>query len=172
MRRPARGADFREKPDLLMNETFLKQAINLAMEHSAAGDGGPFGAVVVCDGEVVGRGWNAVTATPDPTAHAEIMAIRDAAKRLGTFDLSDCEIYSSCEPCPMCLCAIYWARIPRLMYGAGQADAAEAGFDDAEFYRQIALPVSERTLATRQAMRAEAVAVFDQWLENTKRVTY
>lgn len=165
-------SDFRENPAFLMNKQFLKQAISLAMEHSAAGDGGPFGAVVVCEGKVVGRGWNAVTATPDPTAHAEIMAIREAARKMGSFDLSNCEIYSSCEPCPMCLCAIYWARIPRLMYGAGQADAAKAGFDDAEFYRQIALPVSERTLATHQAMRPEAVAVFDQWLLNPDRLSY
>lgn len=155
-----------------MCEKFLKQAIELASEHSRHGDGGPFGAVVVCDGDVVGRGWNSVTATPDPTAHAEIMAIREAAKHLGTFDLSHCDMYSSCEPCPMCLCAIYWARIPRLIYGAGQADAAKAGFDDAEFYRQVSLPMSERTLVMGQAMRTEAVAVFDQWLENPDRIEY
>ena len=155
-----------------MNETFLKQAIELASEHSRRGDGGPFGAVVVCDGTVVGRGWNCVTTTPDPTAHAEIMAIRDAAKRLGTFDLSNCEMYSSCEPCPMCLGAIYWARIPRLIFGADQTDAARAGFDDTEFYRQIALPKSDRSLKMSQAMRDEAVAVFDQWLENPDRVSY
>jgi tRNA(Arg) A34 adenosine deaminase TadA len=151
---------------------FLREAIRLAEEHSFAGDCGPFGAVVSRAGEVVGRGWNRVASTPDPTAHAEVVAIREAAMELGRFDLSDCEIHSSCEPCPMCLCAIYWARIPVLYYAAGQDDAARAGFDDSEFYRQVSLEPAARSLRMIQNLRSEAVAVFDKWLANPHRVPY
>ena len=155
-----------------MKTEFLREAIRLASSHSGAGDGGPFGAVVVRDGDIVSRGWNCVTSSPDPTAHAEVMAIRGAARKLDSFDLSDCEIYSSCEPCPMCLCAILWARIPALYYAADQVDAARAGFNDSEFYRQISLPAADRSLHMVQALQEEAIEVFKTWQDNPARVEY
>ena len=123
-----------------MNTMFLREAIRLSLEKMEAGEGGPFGAVVVQNGEVVGRGWNRVTSTNDPTAHAEILAIRDACRRLETFSLAGCEIYSSCEPCPMCFAAIYWARLERIYYAATCKDATAAGFDDTPLYEQFTLP--------------------------------
>jgi guanine deaminase len=155
-----------------MHQHFLREAIRLSIEKMQAGQGGPFGAVVVKDGGIVGVGFNCVTTTNDPTAHAEIVAIRDACARLGTFSLTGCEIYSSCEPCPMCLAAVYWARLERLHYAATREDAAAAGFDDAHVYREIPLPPAERSLPTTQDLRQEALAAFDAWLKKEDRIEY
>ena len=155
-----------------MNESFLREAIQLSLWPMRAGCGGPFGAVVVRGDTVVGRGWNQVTSTNDPTAHAEVVAIRDACQRLGTFRLDKCELYSSCEPCPMCLSAVYWARLRRLIYAAGRHDAAQAGFDDALLYREIPLPPESRRLPTTQALRDEALVAFAEWRAKSDKVTY
>jgi tRNA(Arg) A34 adenosine deaminase TadA len=146
--------------------TFLKQAIHLAEVHSREGTAGPFGAVVVRDGEVVGLGWNRVVEEGDPTAHAEVLAIRDAAARLGTHVLDDCTIYCSCEPCPMCLAAIYWARIPRVVFAGEGEDAAEAGFDDTLIAREMSLEWAERSLSFSRALREEAKKVLQRWRED------
>jgi len=151
---------------------FLREAIQLSIDRMQAGEGGPFGAVVVKDGQVVGRGWNRVVSTNDPTAHAEIVAIRDACSRLGTFSLAGCEIYVSCEPCPMCLAAIYWARITQLFYAATREDAAKAGFDDERIYREIGLPPDVRSVRASQDLREEALAAFNAWREKPDRTQY
>jgi guanine deaminase len=151
---------------------FLLEAIELAKKHMLAGQGGPFGAVIVADGQVVGRGWNRVTSSCDPTAHAEVCAIRDACNRLERFSLQGCVLYSSCEPCPMCLAAILWARLDEVVFAAGCNDAAAAGFDDGNFYRQIALPIEKRDLPMRQRLREEAKRVFDAWLKLEDRIEY
>ena len=134
----------------------MNRAIDLAVANVRSGKGGPFASVVVKDGKIVGEGTNLVTSTNDPTAHAEVTAIRDACARLQTFQLNDCELYTSCEPCPMCLAAIYWARIPRLCYGNTRADAAAIGFDDDFIYRQIRLAPAARTIAMQPLLRGEA----------------
>ena len=136
------------------------------------GRGGPFGAVVARDGVIVARGWNAVTSTSDPTAHAEIVAIRRACRKQGTFSLAGCVLYASCEPCPMCLAAAYWARVDRLVYAATREDAARAGFDDDRIYREIPLPPHARSLPTAQHLRADALVVFEEWLAKPDRVPY
>jgi len=151
---------------------FLREAIRLSIEKMEAGQGGPFGAVVVKNGEIVGRGWNCVTSANDPTAHAEIMAIRDACSRMGTFSLAGCEIYASCQPCPMCLAAIYWARIERVFYAATREDAAAAGFDDALLQRELTLPPEARSIPTVQDLREEAVVALDAWSRKPDRVEY
>lgn len=150
----------------------MREAIRLASEGAASGRGGPFGCVIVRRGDVVGRGTNAVTSTNDPTAHAEVTAIRDACRRLGTFQLADCELYTSCEPCPMCLAAIYWARIPTVFYGNRRDDAAAIGFDDALIYEQVALPPEQRTTAMKPLLRNEALASFDLWREKADKTPY
>ena len=155
-----------------MDVRFLREAIRLSIERVQGGEGGPFGAVIVRDGQIVGEGWNRVTSANDPTAHAEIVAIREACSRLGTFCLSGCELYASCEPCPMCLAAIYWARIDRLYYAATREDAAGAGFDDAWLYDQFALPPLQRSIPTSQHLRDEALAAFDAWTKKEDRVEY
>jgi tRNA(Arg) A34 adenosine deaminase TadA len=127
---------------------------------------------VVKDGKIIGKGGNQVTIANDPTAHAEIVAIRQAAKNLGTFDLSGCEIYSSCEPCPMCLGAIYWSRINKLYYAATKEDAAKADFDDSFIYNEFTKPKTERKLQSVQMMREEAVKVFEKWIENEDKIPY
>lgn len=155
-----------------MNEEFMREAINLALEGMRGNTGGPFGAIVVKNGEIVGRGNNAVTTTNDPTAHAEVVAIREACKTLNTYQLDDCEIYTSCEPCPMCLGAIYWARPSKLYYACSKTDAAEAGFDDDFIYKEIDLPISERKITFVQLLREEAQEVFSEWKEKEDRVDY
>lgn len=152
--------------------TFMRRAIELSRVHMEAGEGGPFGAIVVQDGRVLGEGWNRVTSTCDPTAHAEVVAIREACKRLGTFSLRGCEIYTSCEPCPMCLAAIYWARLDRIWYGNGQADAAAIQFDDAWLYREVALPIADRSLPAVPLLGDEAIAVFRAWEAKTDKIRY
>jgi len=155
-----------------MHEHFMQEAIRLSIEKMRAGQGGPFGAVVVKDGEIIGRGWNQVTSINDPTAHAEIVAIREAGRRLGTFRLEGCELYASCEPCPMCLSATYWARIGRLYFAASRQDAAAAGFDDERIYREIPLPIPERSLPTAQVLRELALAAFAEWQAKPDKVRY
>jgi len=150
----------------------MRRAIELSRIHMEAGEGGPFGAIVVKDGVIVGEGWNRVTSTCDPTAHGEVVAIREACARLGTFSLKGCEIYTSCEPCPMCLAAIYWARLDRIWYANNQADAAAILFDDQWLYREVALPIQERSLPTVQLLREEALAVFRAWEAKPDKVRY
>ena len=149
----------------------MREAIRLASANVDNG-GGPFGAVIARGGEIIATGVNRVTANCDPTAHAEVSAIRAVAQKLGTFNLSGCEIYSSCEPCPMCLGAIYWARLDRLFYGNTKADAARIGFDDAFIYKELALPLSERTLRAEQLLGKEAIATFEAWEQKTDKTPY
>lgn len=151
---------------------FMRRAIALSREKMQAGEGGPFGAVVVKDGRIVGEGWNRVLGTNDPTAHAEIVAIRAACAHLGTFDLQGSEIYTSCEPCPMCLAAVMWARIGRMFYANTRDDAAAIGFDDEYFYREVALPLHGRELPAERLLQEEARAVFSEWLAKPDRVSY
>jgi len=155
-----------------MDTPFLREAIRLSRDRMREGRGGPFGAVVARDGAIVARGWNVVTASLDPTAHAEVVAIRRACRRLGTFQLAGCVLYCSCEPCPMCLAAAYWSRVDRLVYAATRDDAARAGFDDAIIYREVPLSPEERSLPAGQLLRGEAVAVFEEWLVKPDRVPY
>ena len=150
---------------------FMREAIELSVKN-IDNDGGPFGAVVVKDGEVVARGVNRVTASIDPTAHAEVSAIREAAKKLGTFDLSGCEIYSSCEPCPMCLGAIYWAHLDKLYYANTKLDAKNIGFDDSFIYDEIDLKPQDRKLPSETLLRDEAIRAFGKWQEKTDKTEY
>jgi tRNA(Arg) A34 adenosine deaminase TadA len=154
------------------NKKFMLEAIKLAGENVEHNHGGPFGAVIVKEGKIIGKGGNKVTVTNDPTAHAEIVAIREASKNLGTFDLSGCEIYTSCEPCPMCLGAIYWARIGKLYYAATKEDAAKAEFDDSFIYAEFAKPKTERKLQSVQMLREEAVKVFEKWISKEDKIQY
>jgi len=150
----------------------MREAIRLANQGVSKGDGGPFGAVVVKDGRVVGRGWNRVIADNDPTAHAEMNAIRDACGLLRDFRLNGCELYTSCEPCPMCLSAIYWARIDRVWYAATAADAASIGFDDSLIHEQLRLAEGARLLPHGHLLRDEALDVFRRWRDSDLRVNY
>jgi guanine deaminase len=166
--RPNPYLGFMQKP----REEFMREAIRLSAENVESGRGGPFGAVVVKDGRIIARGANEVTSSNDPTAHAEVVAIRKACQALGSFQLEDCEIYCSCEPCPMCLGAIYWAR-PRAIYFANtKSDAAAIDFDDAFIYEEIERPIDERKLFTRQLMRDEALSAFERWKTSTKKIEY
>jgi len=153
-------------------EDFMREALKLAEDGVRSGHGGPFGCVVVRGSAIVGRGQNVVTSTNDPTAHAEVVAIREASRALGTFQLTDCDLYTSCEPCPMCLAAIYWARIPRVFFGNTRADAAAIGFDDDFIYQQMALPLERRRLAMRPLLSTEAQAAFQAWAAKTDKVRY
>jgi tRNA(Arg) A34 adenosine deaminase TadA len=152
--------------------SFMYEAIRLALEGVGSGRGGPFGAVVVKDGRIIGRGCNEVTSKNDPTAHAEIVAIREAAKTLGAFHLTGCELYTTCEPCPMCLAAIYWARIDRYYFGCTARDAAAIEFADAVIHHELGAPPSERTIPAVPLMRTEALAVFEAWKAKADRVEY
>jgi len=154
------------------NPEFLRRAIALATQNVLSGSGGPFAAVIVRQGEIVGEGVNTVTATCDPTAHGEVNAIRAACKTLGTFTLAGCQLYTSCEPCPMCLSASYWARLDAIFYGASAADAAHAGFDDAFLYDELRKPAPERTLPAAQLIPDEAWASFAAWLSSPNRINY
>ena len=154
------------------NPIFMEQAIALATENVTSGRGGPFGAVIVRDGKVLATGANMVTADNDPTAHAEITAIRRACAALGTFRLEGCEIYTSCEPCPMCLAAIYWSHCSAIFYGNTAADAAQAGFDDAFLYGEIQKPLEERRIPTINLMREKAISSFEAWRECASRIDY
>jgi len=151
---------------------FMKEAIRLSIENVETGKGGPFGAVIVKDGKIIARGANSVTSTNDPTAHAEVVAIREACKNLGSYQLIDCEIYTSCEPCPMCLGAIYWARPKAMYYANSKGDAAAIDFDDQFIYEEIEKPITERKLFTKQIMRNEAIEAFEKWSKNIQKIEY
>ncbi len=151
---------------------FLREAIRLSREKMEAGLGGPFGALVVRDGAIIARGWNQVTTTRDPTAHAEVTAIRAACQALGHFELRGCVIYTSCEPCPMCLGAMYWARPERVVYANTRQDAAAIGFDDEFIYREVPLPPGARTLSFVHLPSDEARAVFKAWDDKPDKVRY
>ena len=155
-----------------LDTPLLREAIRLSRTRMREGRGGPFGAVVARDGVIVARGWNAVTSSLDPTAHAEVVAIRRACRKLGSFSLAGCVLYASCEPCPMCLAAAYWSRVDRLVYAATREDAAVAGFDDAFIYDEVPLVPEARSLHTDHLLRAEAAAVFVEWLAKPDRVPY
>jgi tRNA(Arg) A34 adenosine deaminase TadA len=154
------------------NPIFMEKAIALATENVTSGRGGPFGAVIVRDGQVVATGVNLVAAANDPTAHAEVTAIRNAATALATFDLVGCEIYSSCEPCPMCLAAIYWSHCGAIFYGNTSADAAAAGFDDAFLYEEVKLPLEQRRIPTVNLLREQAISNFEAWRKYAGRIDY
>jgi tRNA(Arg) A34 adenosine deaminase TadA len=154
-----------------MRDEFLSEAIRLSLEAVRNGIGGPFGAVIVKGNEIIGRGCNQVTSTKDPTAHAEIVAIREACKRLGSFHLKGCELYSSCEPCPMCLAAIYWAKIDKVFYALTGRHAAEIGFAD-EFIAQELAKSTDRQLRMIQLMKPEALVAFNEWQHRKDRITY
>lgn len=156
---------------VMTKEELMREAIRLSVENVKNG-GGPFGAVIARDGEIIAAGVNRVTSENDPTAHAEVSAIRAACKTLGTFGLQGCEIYTSCEPCPMCLSAIYWARLDRMYYGNDKEDAAKAGFDDAFIYKEIALPPLHRRLLSMRLLPDEAIKAFTDWEEKPDRVEY
>ena len=153
-------------------EHYMKRAIALSEEMMRANRGGPFGAVVVKDGAIIAEGHNMVTSANDPTAHAEVVAIRRACDALGTFTLEGCEIYTSCEPCPMCLAAIYWARLSRVYYANSRADAAAIGFDDDHIYREIPLPITERALPMERLLAEEAARAFREWDEKPDKTPY
>ncbi len=154
------------------NPEFMRLAIELATGNVTSGAGGPFGAVIVRDGRVIATGTNLVTSTSDPTAHDEVVAIRNACRELGDFSLKDCVIYTSCEPCPMCLAAIYWARIPRVYYGNTRADAAAIGFDDDFIYQQIPLAPEKRSITMQPLLRDAAQAALQEWQSKTDNVKY
>ncbi len=153
-------------------KTFMKEAIRLSIENVDSGQGGPFGAVVVKNGVIIARGSNAVTTSHDPTAHAEVVAIRNACKFLNTFQLSGCEIYCSCEPCPMCLGAIYWARPDKLYFANSKEDAAKIHFDDQFIYEEFARPLAQRKLFTKQLLREEALEAFEKWSQSPIKIQY
>jgi len=153
------------------NPIFMQQAIRLATENVACG-GGPFACVIVRHGEVIATGTNRVTIDNDPTAHGEVTAIRAACAALGTFQLTECEVYTSCEPCPMCLAAIYWARCSAIYYGNSAADAASIGFDDAFLYEELRRPAAERTIPIRSLLAEEAFSSFAAWRDKPNRIDY
>lgn len=150
----------------------MARAIRLSIENVNAGRGGPFAAVIVKDGKIVAEGANSVTSTNDPTAHAEVVVIRNACLALSSFDLRGCEIYTSCEPCPMCLGAIYWARLARIFFACTAGDAANAGFDDSFIYKEIARPQPERKIPMTEMMREEALDGFRAWVQKLDKIAY
>jgi guanine deaminase len=155
-----------------MNNSLMQETIRRAVENVRSGKGGPFSAIVVKEGRIIATGTNLVTSTNDPTAHAEVTAIREACRALATFQLAGCEIYTSCEPCPMCLGAIYWARPDRVYYAAAARDASDAGFDDSFIYAELKVPQAERKIPFVQGMREAALAPFEEWARKGDRVRY
>ena len=155
-----------------MNQAFLQQAIDLSRETMAADEGGPFAALIVKDGKILARGWNRVSSACDPTAHGEIEAIRKACQQLQSFSLQGCELYSSCEPCPMCLAACYWAGLEQVYYAASRQDASAAGFDDHDIALQLGKAPCEQRLPMQQALQDKAQAVFAEWLQKEDRIPY
>ncbi|MBU8544081.1 MULTISPECIES: nucleoside deaminase [Roseomonadaceae] len=156
----------------MTDEDFMRHAIALSRRGMAGGAGGPFGAVVVLEGQVVAEGWNQVTSTLDPTAHAEIVAIRRACTTLGRFDLRGATVFTSCEPCPMCLAALYWARCDRVVYANDRQQAAAIGFDDEFLYQEVPKPIAARSLPMQRLLGAEALTVFEEWAGKADRVAY
>lgn len=157
---------------MISPEEFMRRAIELAQNGIRQGDGGPFGAVIVRDGKILGEGWNQVIRSNDPTAHGEVTAIRDACARLGTISLEGCEIYTTGQPCPMCLGAIYWARIRRIYFGFRVEDAADLGFDDTEFFRQMQLPPDQRFVPSEEICRPEALMLASEYSHLPMRQLY
>ncbi|GIL18106.1 MAG: tRNA-specific adenosine deaminase [Oligoflexia bacterium] len=155
-----------------MDPKFMQRAIALSRENMRKNSGGPFGAVVVLNGKIIGEGWNKVTSANDPTAHAEVEAIRQACKNINSFQLTNAEIYTSCEPCPMCLAAIYWARIEKIYYANTRKDAAQIEFDDDFLYQELPKPIEKRKLPMKQVLHEEALSVFKEWTEKADRITY
>jgi guanine deaminase len=155
-----------------MPDAFIWRVIGLSLENVRTGRGGPFAALVVKDAKIVGIGTNRVTSDNDPTAHAEIVAIREACQALKSFQLTDCDVYSNCEPCPMCMGALYWARPARIFYAATREDASDIGFRDGFIYDQLRLPVSDRSLLMLQMMRQEALEAFRSWKQKPDKITY
>ena len=158
-----------------MNDTdvkFMEHAFVLARNGMASNAGGPFGCVIVKDGRVIGEGWNRVTSDNDPTAHAEVVAIRDACRNLSSFQLSGCEVYTSCEPCPMCLGALYWARPKSIFFAATREDAAFGGFDDDFIYKELDLPLEERTIPLKNILAADGRELFVEWLNKSDKTSY
>ena len=155
-----------------MDNPFMARAIQLSLDNVLSGKGGPFGAVIVKNGEILAEGVNRVTAINDPTAHAEVVAIREACAKLRAFELTDCEIYTSCEPCPMCLGAIYWARLARVYFGNLASDASKIGFDDSFIYREIAQALRKRSIPMVPMMREQALAAFRAWQEKPNKIPY
>ncbi len=151
---------------------FLKMTIKMAEENVLSGHGGPFAAIIVKDGEIIATGVNSVTSELDPTAHAEIKAIRNACKTLDSYQLTDCDIYSSCEPCPMCLGAIYWSRPKRIVFAANKRDAAQAGFDDSFIYEQLKLPINQRKIETIEIMLDDKTLPFQKWNNYNSKIDY
>ncbi|MEP6901832.1 MAG: nucleoside deaminase [Actinomycetota bacterium] len=154
------------------DKEFMRRAIELAQNGIEANDGGPFGAVVVRHGKIIGEGCNRVTSTNDPTAHAEVVAIRAACKNLNNFQLEDCVIYTSCEPCPMCLGAIYWARPAKMFFACTREDAANIGFDDRLIYEEIERPIQQRRIESINFLRDEGLTVFENWADKTDKTEY
>ena len=155
-----------------MSETFMREAIKLSFETMRNNTGGPFGAVVVKDGKIIARGFNRVISTNDPTAHAEVVAIREACKALNDFQLTGCEIYTSCEPCPMCMAAIYWARPEKVFYANSKVDAANIGFDDDFIYKELELTYDKRQIPLTRMLENEAIGAFKEWSEKTDKIEY
>jgi guanine deaminase len=155
-----------------MDNPFMARAIQLSLNNVLSGKGGPFGAVIVKNGEMIAEGVNRVTAINDPTAHAEVVAIREACAKLRAFELTDCDIYTSCEPCPMCLGAIYWARLARVYFGNLASDASKIGFDDSFIYREIAQVLRKRSIPMVPMMREQALAAFRAWQEKSNKIPY
>ena len=155
-----------------MSNPFMERAIQMSIESVNSGEGGPFGAVIVKEGKIVAEGVNRVTSSNDPTAHAEILAIRDACKKMSVFELKDCELYTSCEPCPMCLGAIYWARLAKIYFANTAEDAARIGFDDSFIYDELKRPHLERRIPAIQMMREEALAGFAAWTAKIDKISY
>jgi tRNA(Arg) A34 adenosine deaminase TadA len=155
-----------------IHKKFMKEAVDLAIAGMKKNEGGPFGCIIVKDGKIIGKGNNKVTSTNDPTAHAEITAIRDACKNLNSFQLDDCTLYTSCEPCPMCLGAIYWARPKKVFFGSNKKDAAEVGFDDDFIYKEIDLDLAHRSIPFEQINREDALKAFKIWDEKENKTAY
>jgi len=155
-----------------VKEEYMQAAIAESKRGMDNNEGGPFGAVIVKDGKIIGKGNNRVTSSNDPTAHAEVTAIRDACKRIENFKLDGCEIYTSCEPCPMCLAAIYWARIDCIYYANTKQDAADIEFDDDFFYQELDKPIDKRSIPMKQMMRSEAIEVFTAWINKVDKIPY
>jgi len=154
------------------DKEFMRRAIELAQNGIDANDGGPFGAIVVKDGKIIGEGCNRVTSTNDPTAHAEVVAIRQACQNLNSFQLEDCTIYTSCEPCPMCLGAIYWARPKQMFFACNREDAARVGFDDRLIYEEIERPIEQRRIKSINFLREEGLKVFENWAKKSDKTEY
>lgn len=167
------GQNEGRKPLNEQDKIFMREAIHLSLHGMRSGEGGPFGCVVVNkEGNIIGSGNNRVTSTNDPTAHAEVVAIRDACRNIGTFQLEGCTIYTSCEPCPMCLGAIYWARPARLVYACTREDAAAIDFDDDFLYKELTQPIAERKILTVQVLRKEALVAFKEWKDKNNKTLY